>query len=751
MKVQLSIIYVYYNTPDEILDSIYSIKNAIGNIAYEIIIVDNNSYFPLPPEIKRDKRVTVIKNKINAGFGKGMNIGFKKSKGAYILLSNPDVLFTKKSISEMLSVMKQKSKTGIVGPRYTDSRGKRLRSFSGFPFLPGAVFSFSILNKIFPNNPFSARYWLSELDIGKEQEVDVVGGACMMIRSDLFEKVGGFDENFFMYFEESDLCLRIKKLGYKIVYYPKSEIVHLVGRSLTDKGKIEQYFESSRLYFFKKYHGLFAAYLGESLIRLIKPKSLFLVGILSFSTFMNLYKINDLMLFFGDAARDYLAARDMILTGVIPLVGIPSSVVWLHQGPLSIYLIGIAFLFSSFNPVAPGVFYALLGVVGVYLVYKLGQYYFNSSVGLLSAFFYATSPLVIINARMPYHTSSIPFFASLFFILLYRVISGEKKLLFIISLIYGLLLQVELSNIVLLPVILFVYLVSRKSIKFKDILFALLGFFIGTLPFILYDLKNHFVYSVGFPLWVLNRIRLFLGIAANRNGTIYHLPSGLETIVQQMSAVIFPSSILIFSLLVLFVIYQLIANRKVFMEDNIIKNKKNIILLWVVVPLFAYSIHASPGTAYFPLLFPAISLLIGFVVYNTSRKHKFIILVFFLLCFYNSFIMFKNDFFVTTYNKSNPLPPFSYNLGSSWVLSDEIVNEIIRDSDSRSFSIKGGGFFGTVATGVDTYKYLALWKRAKFDENAKLTYLIFDKTEKIPKLQKIFENKFTVVIKYEKK
>ncbi len=455
------------------------------------------------------------------------------------------------------------------------------------------------------------------------------------------------------------------------------------------------------------------------------------------------------MLFFGDAARDYLAAKDMVLTGVIPLVGIPSSVVWLHQGPLSIYLIGLAFILSGFNPVAPAILYAVLGVVGTYLVYKLGTLYFNSSVGLIAALFYSTSPLVVVNARMPYHTSSIPIIASLFFILLHNVISGNKKLLFLTFFIYGLLLQVELSNTVLLLIFFIIYILNRKNVLLGDIFASVLGFLLGVLPFILYDLKNHFVYSLGFPLWTLNRIRLFFGIAANKKGTIYHLPSGLETIIQQMSAVIFPSLLVIFVLIVIFVIYQTILNRKTFLKDQIIRNKKNIILLWIIIPLLAYFVHTTPGTAYFPLLFPAISLLVGFSFYKAIIRNKLIIPAFLLLCIFNSYTLIGNSYFVTTSKKQNPFPPFSYNLGSSWMLSDKIVKSMILDSGDKPFNIKGGDFFGKTSTGVDTYKYLAWWRGVKLDKDAKLTYLIFDKTEKIPKLKKVFEDKFTVVLKYD--
>lgn len=751
MKFELSIIFVYYNTPKEILNAIRSIKDTVKKIRYQIVIVDNNSKIPLPKQILNVKNVKVIKNKKNEGYGKGINIGVKNSNGKFILLVNPDIVFLKDSINLMLKKMEKSPNIGILSPLYMDVHGKRLKNISSFPLLPRAIFAFSILHDIFPGNIFSKQYWLTDTDVSKEQSVDVVGGACMIMKRSVFNDLKGFDESFFLYFEESDLCLRTKKLGYNVVYYPQSKIIHFVGRSLADKDKIEKYFESSRLRFFKKYHNFLFAYTGEMIIRILKPRSIFIILILSLSAFLNFYRINDLMLFIGDAARDYLAARDMILTGVIPLVGIPSSVVWLHQGPLSVYLIGIAFLYSNFNPVAPAILYATLGILGTYLVYKVGAIYFDSNIGLISALFYTTSPLVIINARMPYHTSSIPVIASLFFILLYKVMSGEKKLLFLTFFVYGLLLQVELSNSVLLVIIFFLYFINRKNILFRDIFYSISGFLLGILPFILYDLRNNFVYSIGFPLWVLNRIRLFLGIAADKKATISHLPTGIETIIQQISAIIFPASLIIFLIIILFVGYQLFNYRKDFIEKGILQNKKNIILLWIVIPLLAYSIHTTPGSAYFPLLFPAISVLIGFIFYKMILRSKFYLLAFVFVCSVNVFILLKNDYFIATNQRSNLLPPFSYNLGSSWTVSDNIARSIVSDSKKMPFVIKGGGFFSTIPTGADTYKYLAWWRKGKIENDAKLTYIVFDKTEKHPELAKVFEDKYSVVLKYEAK
>ena len=182
----------------------------------------------------------------------------------------------------------------------------------------------------------------------------------MMMRRDIFLRIGKFDEKFFMYFEESDMCRRVLDAGYSTIYFPKAQVVHALGRSNSDKQKTEKFFEKSRYIFFKKYYGFIMGTLLELILRILKTNSLLLLFLLLLSLCINLYKIDTNIMFIGDMGRDYLAARDMIITGNVPLVGIPSSVTWLHQGPLSIYIIGVALFVGKFNPIAPAIAYSLL-------------------------------------------------------------------------------------------------------------------------------------------------------------------------------------------------------------------------------------------------------------------------------------------------------------------------------------------------------------------------------------------------------
>ena len=267
MKPILSIIYIYYNTPKEIVDSISSLRDAVKNISYEILIINNASPKKLPQKISQNKKYTIFQNTENVGFGKGVNQAAKKAQGQYLLVINPDTLCTKNSIFLMMTRMEKDKKIGVLGPQLQKKNGEILHSLDSVPKLPDSLFVFSFLNKLFPNNPYSKKYWATGIDRNLEQKTETIGGACMLFRKTVFQKIDGFDERFFMYFEEIDICLRIKKAGYKIMYFPQSVIIHFVGKSTNNKKWIQKTYEESRFKFFEKKYGTLIAFPAEAFLR----------------------------------------------------------------------------------------------------------------------------------------------------------------------------------------------------------------------------------------------------------------------------------------------------------------------------------------------------------------------------------------------------------------------------------------------------------------------------------------------------
>ena len=745
--VKLSIIYVYYNTPLEIGNSLRSLKNAADGVSYEVIIVDNNSSIPLPEKIKGDKKLKIISNKSNKGYGRAQNQGVKVAKGAYLLLSNPDTMYGEKSIRYMVERFTKDQTIGIIGPKMVNNKRHVSPTISKFPTLPSALVVYSVFDKLWKKNPISQKFWMYDTDRSKEQDVDVLSGASMMIRKELFKRIGGFDERFFLYFEESDICMKVKRAGYRNLYFPKAKITHLIGKSSSDKEFIQKAFQTSRLKFFSKYHGFFIGLAAEGLLRLLQPERLLLFGILLVSLFMNLYKIADLMMFIGDFGRDYLAARDMIQTGVIPLLGIPSSVVWLHQGPLSVYLIGLAFLIGQFHPVAPAVLYGFIGVLSTYLVYKLGKMYFNKQIGLIASLLYATSPLVVVNTRMPYHTSPIPLVTSLFFFFLYKAFTVHEKYLLLAAFFLGISLQFELSNAVLIFFLAVLWIIFKPQITKNTYVSSFFSFLAGISPFLIYDLTHGFVQTVKFGLWIVNRVRLFFGLTLHNNSTTIHLPGALQTIWEQIARVIFPSSVIIFvGVLFLIAVVVVMKRKQIFTMPGMI-----IVLLWILVSLIGFAVHAAPGTAYFPLLFAPICLLVAYSLFHAIRISKIFLLVLGFLVVGNVVTIQSQEYFLTTRQAVHAIPFGNYGIGTTWKIQDEIARRIVVDANKRPFQIKGGGFLSKFPSSTDDYKYLVWWRGGNERTDAKLIYTIYPAGDIIAGNQKIvYKDAFITFTKKEK-
>lgn len=746
--INLSIIYAYFNTPKELLGSVRSIPSAAGNISYEVIIVDNKSTKLLSGKIQEFNFVRIVKNERNFGYGKALNVGAKLAKGKILLLVNPDTIFEKKSIYILYSELLKNNKAGICSPQLLSEKGTVLQNISLFPTFFKSIIIFSFLRSLSVFKKIIDGYYMKGFSENTSFMVETVGGACLMIRKSIFQKIKGFDERFFLYFEEDDLCFRVRKEGYEIIHQPKARVVHLVARSQGDKEKIELLFEESRLKFFVKYFGLLRGFLLEIILRLLKRSSIILSLILVFSLFLNLYRINSEMMFIGDMGRDLLVARDMVINGNIPLVGIPSSVAWLHQGPLSIYIIGLALIMGKFNPVAPAIAYALLGALATFFIYKLGKLYFNRKVGLISSLFFATSPLILVNERMPYHTAPIPFFSILFFYILFKILSGSVRLLPVLLLLLGLLLQLELSNVVLIFILIIVSLLFRPAFSIRTKILGLVSFLLGILPFLLYDISHKFIQTGGFFLWVLNRTRLFFGLTQSGNSTFAHLPSAIQTITDQIVGILFPASPWI-ALSLVFLAIIVVYGRKV--EVFNLKNKGLVLLLvWVIVSLIGYSVHAAPGTAYFPLIFGGISILISYSIFIFSKRFSVIYLAFIFLCFFNGFYTVSNNYFLNTESGIHTLPPSSYNFGPSFTVREEVADFIIADAKGGSIQLKRGGFLSTVKTGIDNYTYLILWKKGNLSESGTIAYTIYDGKKDIKNLNSIvYHNQYVWVTKNE--
>jgi GT2 family glycosyltransferase len=225
--MDLSIIIVNYNSKKKLENCLNSIKQSnLNGINWEVIVVDNNSSDDLTSLNNFLPNLKIIISQKNLGMGGGNNLGIKHSSGDYILISNPDIVFFKQTIIELFKYLKNHSSVALVAPKLLNPNNSLQYSCARFPKIYLPFLRRTILGKFFP--AYLNNYFLKNGNYDKIKEVDWLLGACFLVRREEFfiDKNKLFDERFFMYFEDVDLCRRINLSNSQVVYYPLVSAVH---------------------------------------------------------------------------------------------------------------------------------------------------------------------------------------------------------------------------------------------------------------------------------------------------------------------------------------------------------------------------------------------------------------------------------------------------------------------------------------------------------------------------------------------
>ena len=223
----VSVIILNYNAGDLLLNCINSLKKSTyGNL--EIIVVDNISSDNSQEKCKEKfPEIKLIQNKENLGYCGGNNVGIKEAKGKFIVILNPDTIVEENAIQNMCNTLDSNSEISVVGAKIIDPDGKfQLSSRRVYPTFLTSLFQISGLSYIFPKSKLFGRYNYTYISENSTHSVDSVSGACMMFPVSLYYELKGFDERFFLYFEDTDFCYQAKKKGYKIIYNPEVSIYH---------------------------------------------------------------------------------------------------------------------------------------------------------------------------------------------------------------------------------------------------------------------------------------------------------------------------------------------------------------------------------------------------------------------------------------------------------------------------------------------------------------------------------------------
>lgn len=254
--LDLSIIIVNFNARDYLGECLRSIALNTHRVRYETFVVDNASDDGSCAMVKSEfPWVRLFENATNVGFSRANNQAIRESTGEFVLLLNNDTLVLPQAIDVMVETMRSRPKVGVIGCTLRNSDMSVQISFGRMISMRNELWLKLMSDRYKRGNRLVKRFL--EHRSRREHFPDWVSGACLLVRADALRAVDLMDENFFMYTEEVDLCHRIRKLGYRVLYTPKAEIIHFGGRSTeTNIAKTIIEYRRSQLYFYKKHYGL---------------------------------------------------------------------------------------------------------------------------------------------------------------------------------------------------------------------------------------------------------------------------------------------------------------------------------------------------------------------------------------------------------------------------------------------------------------------------------------------------------------
>jgi hypothetical protein len=271
--MDLSTVIVNYKSRRVLIDCLASLEMDAADYEHETVVVDNDPSAGALEEIaRRFPKVRGIANTENVGFARAINQGIAATTGAYVMVLNPDCFIEHGSLAALIGYLRAHPRTGVVGPRMIGRDGKLQYSARAFPDPLTFLFNrYSLLTRLFPGNPYSRRYLLSDWDHASVRPVDWLSGACLMVRRTAIDQVGPLDEAYFMFNEDVDWCRRMKQGGWEVVYVPEAMIHHDIGasrRRVAAKVIVERH--RGMIHYFHKYHPSHpvVTFLADTLIQL---------------------------------------------------------------------------------------------------------------------------------------------------------------------------------------------------------------------------------------------------------------------------------------------------------------------------------------------------------------------------------------------------------------------------------------------------------------------------------------------------
>jgi hypothetical protein len=267
--LDLSVLVVTYNSARLIGPLLSRLQEELAGVEAEVVVVDNSSIDGTAALVRREHPwVNLVASAVNLGFAAGNNLAAKHAGGRYLMLLNPDAVPAPGALTRGIALMDRHPEVGLAGGELRGADGSRQPSARMFPTLRDELFTLSGLAARYPGSRLFARLDRRWADPEAAAEVDWIPGAFVFIRAQDFAALGGFDERFFMYYEEVDLCRRLRAAGRKIQYWPELKAMHIGGESArTVKAarvsrtgsQLESWRMRSGLLYYRKHHGVWGA------------------------------------------------------------------------------------------------------------------------------------------------------------------------------------------------------------------------------------------------------------------------------------------------------------------------------------------------------------------------------------------------------------------------------------------------------------------------------------------------------------
>lgn len=746
-KIEISVIIVHYGGGAEVkkcLKAVDLIRKKTRSA--EFIFVDNNE--KENDEIKDNfPWLRYYKTNKNLGWGGGRNFGVKHSSGKYLLHLDSDIVIDYKSFTSLLNFIKKHKDAGVVSPLLNNISGKFSPSATLELTPLRAVFYLSFINSYFNKSSIIQNYLISEWNRKSDRKVDVAQLGAFLMERKLYKKIGGFDEKMFLYFEENDFSLKIKKQKKNLYIVTNAKALHLESKGTPKSSeKIKSYYCKSRFRYFSKNYGLAQALIVELFTRVSKL-SLVLVLTLAIGAFLRFCNLEQNLIFNGEMGTDYMNVWKMLHGERSFLIGPRTSHEWFFIPPLAYWIYAALLFFSNWDPVVVNIFWAVVGSLAIWVSYFYAKKIFETKTSIITSLFIAVSPAwVQLTRDSRYNAPAAILFFPYFWYLL-ESLKDNGKSLFKLGLVLGLCMSFFPSPILLIPAVVISFLLYKLKPKINYILKGVLGFLIPNITFFIYDSLNGFEISKKILLWVPYRVAGFFGLYEKNTVTQDILSKNIFSIFQFFNEQFFVNTDLVFA-----AVFALVIILSTILFMNSLKTKKIDAFVVLIVNLFvAYIglfIHGDPPKHYYLVIFP-IPILIASYLITKFFKNVFqqvsLVLIFVAFCVYSLTIL--NWFY------QNVSPPNYQYFPVPYSLQLEISQKILQDSTGKTFGIKRIGVNDKFENDfANNYIYLLTIRGVRPQSYANLLYTIVEdeNSPKTPVGVKIWEKEGIKIYKYEK-